>query len=67
MAGRIQFLPPSDREEFASKGGKARVAKGVGHMWTADEARAASRKRWQRQYSRDRQERIRQQLAGRTP
>jgi hypothetical protein len=62
--GRIQFLSPGEREEFASLGGKAVQNMKRGHQWTAEEARAASVKRWYSALSRDRQARILKQLAG---
>jgi len=34
---------PERRREIASMGGRARVAKGVGHYWTQEEAQAAGK------------------------
>lgn len=37
-------MDPDKQRELASRGGKAAHAKGSGHEWTAEEARAAGRK-----------------------
>lgn len=37
-------MPLSERRRIASLGGKAAFAKGSGHRWTRDEARAAGRR-----------------------
>jgi hypothetical protein len=34
-------LSPERRRELATRGGRAAAAKGVGHRWTPEEARAA--------------------------
>lgn len=37
-------MDPARQRQIAAKGGKAAHAKGAGHEWTAEEARAAGRK-----------------------
>ena len=45
MPGRgFAGMTPEKRREISSKGGKAAHAKGVGHEFTSEEARAAGRK-----------------------
>lgn len=46
MAGKQGFasMTPERRAEIARKGGRAAHAKGTGHQWTSETARAAGRK-----------------------